>query len=168
MHWSTNGGDTNNLGVSKINILNGEGVVRAFAHSVDSERITHREGRGLGIRGGDDNDELDGNRNEKFIVEFDEPRNIYGFEVRALFVDDSREGPEEGDVNFFLNGSFVQHIDLVGTGSEDNHGDGKLITDLSETPILTDKIVFYVDQKQDNLHNHEYSLAKIKVCEPLV
>ena len=168
LHWSTNGGDTNNLGVSKINILNGEGVVRAFAHSVDSERITHREGRGLGIRGGDDNDELDGNRNEKFIVEFDEPRNIYGFEVRALFVDDSREGPEEGDVNFFLNGSFVQHIDLVGTGSEDNHGDGKLITDLSETPILTDKIVFYVDQKQDNLHNHEYSLAKIKVCEPLV
>ena len=159
--WSTD--DTVvNLGVSSWSLLGGTGTVAGY---IDGHGIlTHRGTRGLGVHGQED-DEVDSyDRAERIEITFDTPYILTCLGVRSLFDNDAGwHGTEEGDVDLYLDGSFIANYHLVGV--EDFYAGTKGILNVPIPDITVDKIVFYVQQCQPYTAHSEFAVAKICVEE---
>ncbi len=142
---------TNNLGKSGLSLLDGFGQVTASAD------LSHRGTRGLGVSGGEP-DEIDGSEN--ITITFDEPVYLMSYELRSLFVIDQPE-VEYAEVLIY-NGATLVATDNVAGVEALGSGDGDVIVDRTDSPILADKLVFQVNEAYRALQN-EYAVAALTV-----
>ena len=141
------------VGTNHLNLLGGTGDV-----NTNSPHLTHRLTRGLGVKGGED-DEVDSyGTQEKIIITFDTPKSLSSFEVRSLFNEET--GIEQGDVDMFLGVTLVHNEHLV--GSQLTGTDGVLAVTYG-SPFVVDKLVFYVQQDQSYTSHSEFAVAKLVV-----
>ena len=149
-----------NLGKTTISILNGAGNVTAIRTVEDSPKLTHRGTRGIGVKGGSNQDEIDTkNSFEAIVIEFLTPQQINTSEVRSLFDNDLGTGRiEKGNLSIYLDDILQAHYSLTGVEDFMLNTDGNLTT-LHD--ILTDKIVFYVDQNQEYSSFSDFAVARL-------
>ncbi len=138
--------------------------------SVDGLRgiLTHRGTRGLGIRGGED-DEIDNNHGdiERLVIKFDEPKYLNSFEVRSLFYEDEllrqRDHRERGAASFWLDGGKIFTQQLVGVEDIETPGTKGVVDYSYAQPYLIDRIVFNVPASKWYSNQSEFSVAKLDV-----
>ena len=156
--WST---DTTmvNLGVSSWSLLSGMASVDAYENG-SLGTFTQRGIRGLGVSGGIADDEVDTLQlTERIEITF--PTLDYyvnSLEVRSLFIETG--GTEQGVVDFYLGGGssfYTESLVAVQAG-----GNGVLAISYG-TPMLVDKLVFYVPSGQAYTNNSEFAVAKLDV-----
>ncbi|MBC8468428.1 MAG: hypothetical protein H8D56_03060 [Planctomycetes bacterium] len=169
--WSTNDDQVGPLAHS-YNLLGSTATVAAF-ENVTEKFLSHRLTRGLGVWGGED-DEVDkiGGDEHIDILFSTNPYYISEIEIRSLFDPDTDKNEEWAAIAFWKDGSLVQTEYLVGNedlGTVGTDGDASW----SGTPILVDKLVFYVptiEELQDaykigSCHNYNPSLSEFAVAE---
>ncbi|HID25249.1 MAG TPA: hypothetical protein EYP23_02130, partial [Thermoplasmata archaeon] len=158
-NWST-GDNTVNLGTNHWDLLSGTADVNGYING-DNHMLTHRGTRGLGVAG-QENDEVDSHvRPEKIEITFDTPHQLRYLEVRSLFTNEGPNGePEEGDMDLYLNETFVVNYHLVGV--EDLHAPGSIgKVNVTVPNLCVDKIVYYVKQNQVYTPWSEFAVAKL-------
>ncbi len=149
--WSTVDLPAVNLSQQTYSLLGGMASVSAY-NDTSTPVLSHRSTRGLGVWGGED-DEVDKQHiigiNEYIDILFStNPYYVHEIEVRSLFDPDTDNNEEWAAIAFWKDGSLVQTEYLVGTeslGVEGTDGDASW----SGTPILVDKLVFYVPTIQE-------------------
>ena len=129
--------------------------------------LTHRGTRGLGIRGGE-NDEIDSYYGdvERLVIRFDQPTYLNSFEVRSLFYEDDLLGGdhrERGVAKFWLGGDNIFTQRLVGVENIETPGTKGIVDYSYDTPYLIDKIVFRVPTDRWFTCQSEFSVAKLNV-----
>lgn len=160
--WSTSDSMVVLPGAGHWDLLDGTADVDGYINGQGI--LTHRGTRGLGINGYE-NDEVDSyDRPERIEITFDKPRALLYLEVRSLFDNEGPSGaPEEGDIDLYLDGSFISNYHLYGI--EDLHASGTIGRVNITLPASTfvDRIVFYVQQGQDFTPYSEFAVAKLCV-----
>jgi len=152
--WSTTD-STVKLSYDSFTILGGLGTV-----SSDPRNFAQRGTRGLGVQGGYDGDEVDLNGDEYLTVAFKSAMYLNSFEIRSFFYPDSNwAGPEQGAVDFYLNGSLV-YTQLLTAVQPFGSTNGVLATNYG-SPYTVDKLVFYIPGSDSR---NEYALAKLDVA----
>ncbi|MBU2496429.1 MAG: hypothetical protein KJ767_00015 [Nanoarchaeota archaeon] len=149
-----------NLEKSKLDIFDGKAVVKAYSNNQLADLTIRRE-RGLGIATGEF-DEIDSQyENERIEIIFDNDVYIRYIELRSLYAS-SYDNPagEKAEIDFYRNGNLVYHEDnAYGTGTFKQ--DNGIWSETYNKKV--DKIIFYVDET-DNEHDFtSFSLAKIKI-----
>ena len=164
--WSR-GNYMKRLYTSGLSLLSGTGSLKAY-RGRRRGYLTHRGTRGLGIYGGE-RDEIDSycGIKERIEITFSKPHYLYYLEVRSLFYEPGLLPPgikrEEGDVDFYHNGSKVFRQHLVGR-EHIGYGHKGVVNFLYSSPRIIDKLVFYVKPWQPYTPGSEFALAKLKVC----
>ncbi len=157
--WS-GGDEIVNLGVSSLSLLEGKATLTGFTCCGEGE-LSHLFTRGLGVFGGE-SDEVDGD--ESIEIAFTGVYGINSLELRSLFDELSNPSQnviEEGVVDFYF-GESITHTEVF-VGSEPVSTGGKGDAAISyATPILTDRLVFYVPE---GLAGSEFALARLVVEE---
>ncbi len=163
--WSQNDGKVN-LGKSTISILNGAGNVTAKRNSQLGE-LTHRGTRGLGVRYGSNQDEIDTvSAFEEIVIEFLSPQQINASEIRSLFTNDvGTTNTEKGNLSIYLNNILQAHFPLTAVEDFTKNTDGNLTT---FHEILTDKLVFYVDQNQEYSSFSDFAVARLLLSDTAI
>ena len=146
--WSTVDLPVVNLSQHSYSLLGGMATVSAYSNGSDAI-LSHRLTRGLGVYA-DELDEVDRvNSIEHIDITFDTmPYYVHEIEVRSLFDPDTDNNEEWAAIAFWKDGSRVQTVFLLGTeqlGIGGNDGDASW----SGTPILVDKLVFYVPTRDE-------------------
>ena len=143
--WST---DDNTAGplAHSYDLLGHTATVAAFENGTE-RFLSHRLTRGLGVWGGEP-DEVDfiGSNEYINILFSTNPYYIHEIEVRSLFDPDTDNNEEWAAIAFWKDGIQVRTEYLLGTeqlGVGGNDGNASW----SGTPIIADKLVFYVPTK---------------------
>ncbi len=143
VNWSTVNLPVVNLSQQSYSLLDGMATVSAYSNGSDAI-LSHRLTRGLGVYANelDEVDRVDSI--EHIDITFDTmPYYVHEIEVRSLFDPDTGNNEEWAAIAFWKDGSLVQTEYLVGLedlGVGGTDGDASW----SGTPILVDKLVFYV------------------------
>lgn len=147
------------LGASSWPLLGGTADVYAWSGSQPG-KLTHRGTRGLGVRGGEQ-DEIDNVcYGERIKVKFDDPVCIRYVEARSLFSPDVGGGPaEEGAYALRLGGASAGGGAMSGVQP---YGSSDGIWSASLPYVEIDRIDFYVPD--DAPSNSEFALAALEVC----
>ncbi len=165
--WWSNDDNVKNLYTSSWSLLNGVGTLSGYANYCGAN-LSQTGTRGIGIFGGSENDEIDTGvfRQEKLVVTFSQPAYLNSFEVRSLFYEPvifSYGYSEVGNADFWLNGEKVYTQSLIGQENIDSKGtDGSAIYSY-DTPLLVDKVVFYVPSCELKSYVSDFSVAKMDV-----
>ena len=145
--WSI-GEDTVNLDQQSYSLLGGMATVSTFSNYPGAvPTLSHRLTRGLGVYASE-LDEVDRvNSIEQIHITFGTiPYYVHEIEVRSLFDPDTDNNEEWAAIAFWKDGIQVRTEYLLGTeqlGVGGNDGNASW----SDTPIIVDKLVFYVPTK---------------------
>ena len=155
--WSPGDGDVS-LATNTLSLLSGMATLNAYFDGQQGT-LSHRMTRGLGVMGGSNNDEVDTVSNlERIEITFTIDSYVNSLEVRSLFIEGGTT--EQGVVDFYLGGGSSFYTESL--VAQTSASPGALVVNYA-TPMLVDKLVFYVPSGELYTSFSEFAVAKLNV-----